>query len=296
MPFDIVNSIPLIKPITYPILLTTLLAAIITYFKFSKADLNRLTPILCAAYVILSLIIVFYINGKNVNHREIGKPEQFGQFGDYIGGILNPILGFITIILLISTLTEQRKANALFQQAERVAANKRDIKDALNSQIRNINSMLDRRSLYCPDELSPRFSYRFAMRKRRFNSRHDANRLVPLKNSLIRVMRAKQEYNSSDQADFINSARNNLETIQRSQILSICEELRSSFKVIRRGYLDLFKLEGTEFLLETAFGEYVSLLLEFRSLNIISKRELDQYTKEAHLQLALGYKELDKKE
>lgn len=40
------------------------------------------------------------------------KPDVWGQFGDYLGGSLNPILSFITILLLIKSLELQKLANS----------------------------------------------------------------------------------------------------------------------------------------------------------------------------------------
>lgn len=34
---------------------------------------------------------------------------RWGEFGDFLGGTLNPILGFLTVIILVSTLKVQRK-------------------------------------------------------------------------------------------------------------------------------------------------------------------------------------------
>lgn len=39
------------------------------------------------------------------------KTDVWGQFGDYVGGVLNPILSFISIYLLINSLSLQRQAN-----------------------------------------------------------------------------------------------------------------------------------------------------------------------------------------
>jgi hypothetical protein len=36
-------------------------------------------------------------------------PEQWGQFGDFVGGTANPILGFLTLIALILTITIQSR-------------------------------------------------------------------------------------------------------------------------------------------------------------------------------------------
>ncbi|HQS59693.1 MAG: hypothetical protein B7Y56_02855 [Gallionellales bacterium 35-53-114] len=37
--------------------------------------------------------------------------EKWGQFGDYAGGVLNPFLGFVSIVLLIKSLALQYEAN-----------------------------------------------------------------------------------------------------------------------------------------------------------------------------------------
>ncbi|CQJ04485.1 hypothetical protein OU748_003620 [Yersinia enterocolitica] len=39
------------------------------------------------------------------------KTDVWGQFGDYVGGVVNPILSFITIYLLINSISLQRDAN-----------------------------------------------------------------------------------------------------------------------------------------------------------------------------------------
>lgn len=46
-----------------------------------------------------------------LSYKISSKPEDWGVLGDYIGGILNPILTFITIILLVNSLNLQKEAN-----------------------------------------------------------------------------------------------------------------------------------------------------------------------------------------
>ncbi|MGL4476173.1 MAG: hypothetical protein ACRCT7_17220 [Shewanella sp.] len=53
---------------------------------------------------------------------ELGNQEQFGQFGDYLGGVLNPILGFATVVLLVVSLKLQMNELALARK-EMMAAN-----------------------------------------------------------------------------------------------------------------------------------------------------------------------------
>jgi uncharacterized membrane protein len=39
----------------------------------------------------------------------IGNQENFAQFGDFMGGVLNPIFSFLTIFLLVGSLALQRQ-------------------------------------------------------------------------------------------------------------------------------------------------------------------------------------------
>lgn len=56
----------------------------------------------------------------------------WGQFGDYLGGVINPAVGFITIILLIITLNTQREELAQQREETRRSA------DALDAQYKAI--------------------------------------------------------------------------------------------------------------------------------------------------------------
>lgn len=58
--------------------------------------------------VLFSYFAQFYLNLHYVVSNE---PEAWGQLGDYVGGILNPLLGFVSIILLIRSLSIQVDAN-----------------------------------------------------------------------------------------------------------------------------------------------------------------------------------------
>ncbi|WP_112196271.1 hypothetical protein [Pseudomonas sp. LG1E9] len=40
------------------------------------------------------------------------SPEAWGQLGDYVGGVLNPLLSFVSIVLLIKSLALQNDANS----------------------------------------------------------------------------------------------------------------------------------------------------------------------------------------
>lgn len=61
-----------------------------------------------AFLVLFSYFAQFYLS---LNYSVSDDPEQWGQLGDYIGGVLNPLLSFVSIVLLIRSLSIQVEAN-----------------------------------------------------------------------------------------------------------------------------------------------------------------------------------------
>lgn len=67
-----------------------------------------LRAILVMAFILLPLVFAFYY--YKFSHFVLsGDQAIWGQFGDYIGGTLNPIFSFLTVILLIATVTLQNR-------------------------------------------------------------------------------------------------------------------------------------------------------------------------------------------
>jgi uncharacterized membrane protein len=67
---------------------------------------RRIKSVLVALFVVVVLVVGFYF-GKF--RGELGNQEVFAQFGDYFGGVLNPMLGFATVALLIYSIRLQAK-------------------------------------------------------------------------------------------------------------------------------------------------------------------------------------------
>jgi len=73
----------------------------------SHVEGNGFIVTLLVAVAALALAILFvYFSNFNGNY---GTQEVFGAFGDFIGGTLNPVFGFATIVLLIWSIRLQRK-------------------------------------------------------------------------------------------------------------------------------------------------------------------------------------------
>lgn len=72
-------------------------------------------------FVFISLYILiekFYRASPKIDNQKLGGTAEFGQFGDLVGGILNPIFGFLTVLLLIYTANIQRSV-ALNERKDR---------------------------------------------------------------------------------------------------------------------------------------------------------------------------------
>ncbi|MDT3296086.1 hypothetical protein Q4Q57_13140 [Shewanella sp. SP2S2-6] len=63
--------------------------------------------------LVASCLLAFYFS---IFHGGVGDKGDFGAFGDYFGGVLNPILGFATVGLLVWSLKYQMDELALTRQ------------------------------------------------------------------------------------------------------------------------------------------------------------------------------------
>lgn len=65
-------------------------------------------PLRFGACAFLLITLIFFINFRKGDIST--SIDHWGQFGDYIGGILNPLFGLISLILISETLKNQTKA------------------------------------------------------------------------------------------------------------------------------------------------------------------------------------------
>lgn len=65
------------------------------------------------AALLVSLVLISYFGNFyfRLNYEVSGDPAVWGQLGDYIGGLLNPILSFISLVLIVKSLGLQHDAN-----------------------------------------------------------------------------------------------------------------------------------------------------------------------------------------
>lgn len=73
-----------------------------------RADKYIIAAVVSMLLVLSGYVAKFYFS---LGYKISNNPEVWGQFGDYVGGIINPLLSFISIVLLIKSLTLQNEAN-----------------------------------------------------------------------------------------------------------------------------------------------------------------------------------------
>lgn len=105
------------------------------------------------AFAVIAAIVYFYFNSPNVDTENWGSPAEFGQFGDMIGGIINPIFGFLTVIFLVLTLQieirQSHRGKKLSDRAELMnilTSSKLEFKNAVENEI-IINGKGEKQSL-----------------------------------------------------------------------------------------------------------------------------------------------------
>lgn len=97
-----------------------LISFICAYRLFESEKKHKPHPIIFSAIGALFVLLTFYLNGSKVNYEELGTPAQFGQLGDFIGGILNPIFGFITLLMLVESYKITQDTNRITQQTNQI--------------------------------------------------------------------------------------------------------------------------------------------------------------------------------
>jgi len=85
------------------------------------------------------MALVFWSYFSHFNGPIIYKQDAWGQFGDYIGGTLNPILSFLSLIALLWTIGIQSKDLELTRdELKRSATAQEDTKEILNIQSKTL--------------------------------------------------------------------------------------------------------------------------------------------------------------
>ncbi len=80
-------------------------------FKTDESDESDLTLVWFLFFIVVSVVIAAFLT--NFSDQNISKSvEQWGQMGDYFGGMLNPILAFASFMALLYTIRIQSNSQS----------------------------------------------------------------------------------------------------------------------------------------------------------------------------------------
>jgi hypothetical protein len=122
-----------------------------------RTDAWFAAPVLVIALVTVIGYIAWFPDGIS------SKQEVWGQFGDFIGGVLNPVIGLVTVLLVLRTLRETRAESArvrihLEQQTADLAAQLRlaqdqDARNQRAAELTELHRCLDECTRLIEEEL-----------------------------------------------------------------------------------------------------------------------------------------------
>lgn len=92
--------------------------------KYNEMEKSQDKVIYLVAIILICVAGSFIYKTFNTNFFD--DPEHWGVFGDYVGGTLNPILGFFSFMLLLLSLYQQRKQ--LDKTEEQLELNREELK------------------------------------------------------------------------------------------------------------------------------------------------------------------------
>ncbi len=98
----------------------SIVAAIIELERFEKIAYTF--PIIVA----ITILAIYFFQ---FNNKLSTDPSTFGTFGDYFGGILNPVISFMTLYGLVHTLKQNKEAIKHSAQATEAATNQAMLAD-----------------------------------------------------------------------------------------------------------------------------------------------------------------------
>lgn len=256
---------------------TSLFALVLCGISIYKEIFKYSTFVLFAMFIV-TLALSTYLNSNYVDIRHIGNQEELGQFGDFVGGILNPIFGFLTVLLLLNSIKEQRRANSLFKEAEKVSSNKNQVVQAIDFYKEKLEHLLKERYLVYPTEQT-KYSYEFIVGEDSNILMQFGTAVFKLRNYIHLIMDIHQTHGEFSQKYFeeIDSDEVFDVTEHHSIAINHCQAIRVAARKTLSGYHELFALQGVKFLLLADQDKYNKTLDDLLKLKIISDGERNIY-------------------
>lgn len=166
-----------------------------------------------------------------------GSTTMWGEFGDFFGGTVNPVLGFLTICLLVSELRESRRA------AERAEVAHRSTERALNEQLKEAKSQNNFANYYkhLEEFYSYVKSYLESMKQQKYTvlvvaMRNTHRMLYPsARDGGLTIDRAARSKLTRNLREFLQVLID-LESTEPEEIKKMCEDIRKIANNLEKEY------------------------------------------------------------
>lgn len=200
-----------ITMITTALCIVAFLSSILATVSWKKYE-SKLWIFVYVTVGVVTLIIVTYLNGDRVNYNEWGTPENYGQFGDFIGGLLNPVFGFLTVLILINSHNRQYRDSQLNENRK----NCESLKVELVRDLQNFEILINQNAL-----IDDSGNYSIASTCVPIKTPIDAKRYQ----ALTSFMRARHEGTEAPEIDLPNQATILSASVSATTIIAMYSEL-----------------------------------------------------------------------
>ena len=230
------------------------------------------------AFILLPLVpIGFYI--RYFYKKDITQsPEIWGQFGDYMGGVINPIFGFISVVLLIYTIRQQQEALSL--QREELQATREELARSAKAQEASEKALNEQAGIFKQQQFEATFFAIF-------------NQLIQISNNLLQkenniyyliLKKYKSPYNFiniNKEKKEIKIEFNSLKKIDKTEasklwLLSIQKEIDTKyiefhqFSLLLYQALKLINLNNKDFKSRKKYSNILRAAIDIRVLQILA--------------------------
>jgi hypothetical protein len=116
----------------------------------AKSSVNLLFGLLAIAGLALVVALVMYT--RNFGPSLSNDREVWAQFGDYLGGTLNPVFGYLTFVAIVMTLAVQARqlelsSEQLTLSREELAATREELKRGADAQRETAEALIEQARL-----------------------------------------------------------------------------------------------------------------------------------------------------
>ncbi|MFD1245868.1 hypothetical protein [Paralysiella testudinis] len=109
-----------------------------------------LRVILACCFIIFIATLGFYIYWFGFKNQLLisNNPEHWSMFGDYMGGVINPIFGFASLIALLVTIR---------LQAQELAATREELKRSAKAQENSEKALVEQSEIFSQQQFETTF-------------------------------------------------------------------------------------------------------------------------------------------